>query len=622
MSKLRFLLVFISLIVLFLMSCSFPLRIIRDEPLRDYQQKEAINNASENSKLSKSNKVPESNFGSEEQSPELSQDTIEGEEGSGENTDVSSELTGNDKVSNGENQRKVQEQQNMDEALELLGQSQILWEKGDLDNALSLLDQAYSLILDVNGEPDIAWQKDDLRFMIAKRILEIYTSRSNVATGYQSAIPFVMNDDVKKEIRRFQRGDRRFFIESCQRSAIYRPIILAELKKAGLPTELSWLPLVESGFKIKALSRARALGLWQIIPSTGYKFGLKRDHWIDERMDVEKSTQAAIAYLKVLHGIFGDWLTVLAAYNCGEGRVLRVISRQHMNYLDNFWDLYRQLPIETARYVPRFLAALHILKDPEKYGIKLAENKDKLIDHVVVKTTKCMRLQDIARHLNVSKDSLIGLNTELRFKVTPNREYGLKIPYDKAEQFALVVNQIPKSKIPGSARYVRHKVRKGEALSTIARKYRSSVRSIVRANHLTSKHRIRAGKWLKIPFRGYSYIEERISEPPKKTAKARTGKIMNYRVKQGDSLWLLARRFDTRVSEIRRLNGLRTNGLRVGQIIRVRSGSPVNSYVVKKGDCIASIAEKNKISIQKLLKLNGLSQEDNIYPGQIIIVKR
>ena len=458
--------------------------------------------------------------------------------------------------------------------------------------------------------------------MIAKRILEIYTSRSNVATGCQSAIPLVMNDDVKKEIRRFQRGDRRFFIKSCQRSGIYRPIILAKLEEAGLPKELAWLPLVESGFKIKALSRARALGLWQIIPSTGYKFGLKRDHWIDERMDVEKSTQAAIAYLKVLHGIFGDWLTVLAAYNCGEGRVLRVISRQHMNYLDNFWDLYRQLPIETARYVPRFLAALHILKDPEKYGIKLAENKDKLIDHVIVKTTKCMRLQDIARHLNVSKDSLIGLNTELRFKVTPDREYDLKIPCDTAEQFALVVDKIPKSKIPGSARYVRHKVRKGEALSTIARKYRSSVRSIVRANHLTSKHRIRAGKWLKIPFRGYSYIEKRISEPPKKFAKNRTGKIVNYRVKQGDSLWLLARRFDTRVSEIKRLNSLRTNRLRVGQMIRVKSGSPVNSYVVKKGDCIASIAEKNKISVKKLLRINGLDQADNIYPGQVIMVKR
>ncbi|MBN2515020.1 MAG: LysM peptidoglycan-binding domain-containing protein [Deltaproteobacteria bacterium] len=622
MSKLRFLLVFISLIVFFLMSCSSLPRIIRDEPLRDYQQKGAINNTSESPTVSKSTDELENNNGNENQSQELSQDTQECEKGSGENANVSSDLAGNDKVSNGENQRKVQEQENMDEALELLGQSQILWEKGDLDNALSLLDQAYSLILDVNGEPDIAWQKDDLRFMIAKRILEIYTSRSNVATGYQSAIPFVMNDDVKKEIGRFQRGDRRFFIESCKRSAVYRPIIVAQLEKAGLPKELSWLPLVESGFKIKALSRARALGLWQIIPSTGYKFGLKRDHWIDERMDVEKSTQSAIAYLKALHGIFGDWLTVLAAYNCGEGRVLRVISRQHMNYLDNFWDLYRQLPIETARYVPRFLAALHILKDPEKYGIKLDENKDKPIDHVMVKTTKCMRLQDIARHLNVSEDSLIGLNTELRFTVTPNREYDLKIPCDKAEQFALVVDQIPKSKIPGSARYVRHKVQQGEALSTIARKYRSSVRSIARANHLTSKHRIRAGKWLKIPLRGYSYVDESISEPPHTIAKDSTGNIMNYRVKQGDSLWLLARRFDTRISEIKRLNGLRTNGLGVGQIIRVRSGSPMSSYVVKKGDCIASIAGKNKISIQKLLQINGLSLEDNIYPGQVIIVRR
>ena len=339
-------------------------------------------------------------------------------------------------------------------------------------------------------------------------------------------------------------------------------------------------------------------------------------------MDVTKSTQAAIEYLKALHRIFGDWLTVLAAYNCGEGRVLRVISRQHMNYLDNFWDLYRQLPIETARYVPRFLAALHILKDPEKYGIKLPESKDKLIDHVLVKTTKCMRLKDIALHLDVSEELLIGLNSELRFKVTPDKEYDLKIPHDKEKHFALVVDQIPKSKIPGSARYVRHKVRKGEALSTIARKYRSSVPSIVRANHLTSQHRIRAGKWLKIPLRGYSYVDERIREPQRKVVKDRTEEIINYQVKQGDSLWLLAKRYDTRVSEIKRLNGLRTNELRIGQIIRVRSDSPVNSYVVQKGDCIALIAEKNKISIQKLLQINGLTRKDNIYPGQVIIVQR
>jgi len=610
MFTLKFRVALILFLSFFILSCSFPINMIHDEPLSTSKGVPDVSVTSEDQVNVKEN--------GKESSSAVKEDIVESSEGS----NSSSEITANNNSSNGDQQRQAQEQENMDQALELLGQSQIQWEKGNLDNSLSLLDQAYSLILDVDGEPRIAWQKDDLRFMIAKRILEIYTSRSNVATGYQSEIPFVMNADVKKEIRRYQRGERRFFINSYKRSGRYRPLILEKLKEAGLPEELSWLPLVESGFKIKALSSARALGLWQFIPSTGYKFGLKRDHWIDERMDPEKSTQAAIAFMKSLHEIFGDWQTVLAAYNCGEGRVLRVISRQHMNYLDNFWDLYNQLPIETAQYVPRFIAVLHIIKNPKKYGIDLPENIDKPIDYEMVKTNKCMRLKDISHHLKVPDNELAALNSELRFKVTPDKEYDLKIPRGTAERFALVVNQIPKSKLPGSARYVRHRIKRGESLSTIARKYRSSVRAIVRANHLTSRHRIRAGKTLKIPLRGYSYVEERAYKPSRKITKSQKGEIITYKVKKGSSLWLIARRYDTTVSEIKKMNGLQSNRLKVGQVLRIRSGSGKNSYVVRKGDCLGSIAEKHKLSVHELLKLNGLSQKDNIYPGQVIVVTR
>ena len=596
----------ISFLSFFLLSCSFPINMIHDEPLSTSKGVPDVSVTSEDQVNVKEN--------GKESSSAAEEDLVHSSESSNSSSEINS--------SNGDQQRQAQEQENMDQALELLGQSQIQWEKGNLDKSLSLLDQAYSLILDVDGEPRIAWQKDDLRFMIAKRILEIYTSRSNVAIGYQSEIPFVMNADVKKEIRHYQHGERGFFINSYKRSGRYRPLILEKLKEAGLPEELSWLPLVESGFKIKALSSARALGLWQFIPSTGYKFGLKRDHWIDERMDPEKSTQAAIAFMKSLHEIFGDWQTVLAAYNCGEGRVLRVISRQHMNYLDNFWDLYNQLPIETAQYVPRFIAVLHIIKNPKKYGIDLPENIDKPIDYEVVKTNKCMRLKDISHHLKVPDNELAALNSELRFKVTPDKEYDLKIPRGTAERFALVVNQIPKSKLPGSARYVRHRIRRGESLSTIARKYGSSVRAIVRANHLTSRHRIRAGKTLKIPLRGYSYVEERGYKPSRRITKSQKGKIITYKVKKGSSLWLIARRYDTTVSEIKKMNGLQSNRLKVGQVLRIRSGSGKNSYVVRKGDCLGSIAEKHKLSVHELLKLNGLSQKDNIYPGQVIVVTR
>jgi membrane-bound lytic murein transglycosylase D len=170
-----------------------------------------------------------------------------------------------------------EEQDIMEKALDLLEVADAFWEKGDVENTLNTLDKAYALVLETNGDVAVARQKDDLRLLISKRILSVYSAKQTATNGKASEIPLIMNADVEKEIRSFQGMEREFFISSYQRSGLYRPIILKELKKAGIPEELFWLPLVESGFKIQALSRARALGLWQFIPSTGYKFGLSRD---------------------------------------------------------------------------------------------------------------------------------------------------------------------------------------------------------------------------------------------------------------------------------------------------------------------------------------------------------
>ncbi|MDD5722451.1 MAG: LysM peptidoglycan-binding domain-containing protein [Syntrophales bacterium] len=533
--------------------------------------------------------------------------------------------TSNQEEVNGKNHGQNNKQAIMDEALAFLEQSQLLWEKGEPDNALKLLDEAYSLVLYANGDPEIAWQKDDLRVMIAKKIVEIYTCRSHVAAGYQSAIPLVMNEDVEAAIKRFQNNERDFFISSYSRAGRHRPMILRQLKEAGLPEELSWLPLVESGFKIKALSKARALGLWQIIPSTGYRYGLKRDLWIDERMDPEKSTRAAIAYLKELHEIFGDWLTVLAAYNCGEGRVLKTISRQQMNYLDNFWDLYRQLPLETSNYVPRFLATVQIMKDPKKYGIDLNLDRDKPLPFYTVKTEKSVSLKDVAQMLEVSEEILNFLNPELRYKTTPST-YELKIPAGMEGKFALIIDKVSEAKKPGAAaRYVNYRVKRGDTISDLARRYKSSVNAILAANHLTSKHNIREGIWIKIPSQGYDlYADTRQSSPVSKG-----GAVTAYSVKRGDSLWLIAKRFGTTISEVRALNGLQSNTLSIGQIIKVRGGAAdrktkavsSKTCVVGKGDTLSTIALRNKIGLDRLLDLNNLARNSIIRPGQRIRIK-
>ena len=325
--------------------------------------------------------------------------------------------------------------------------------------------------------------------------------------GCASEVPIMTNADVEKEIRQFQTVERDFFISSYQRSAMYRPMILRELKKAGLPEELSWLPLVESGFKISALSSARALGLWQFIPSTGYKYGLNRDDWVDERMDIEKSTRAAIDYFKDLHAMFGDWLTVLAAYNCGEGRIIRTIASQHINYLDRFWDLYYRLPYETARYVPRFMATVMIIRDPQKYGMDLGNGKMPALSYETAEINRSMRLQDIARKLDVPEETLNILNAELRHRMTPDRPYKLKVPTETTVQLLAVIDEIPQVDTPRESFQkkrgvaINHKVRQGETLASIAGKYKTTMAAIRSANHLSKKQQVVAGQRLTVPIR-------------------------------------------------------------------------------------------------------------------------
>jgi membrane-bound lytic murein transglycosylase D len=396
------------------------------------------------------------------------------------------------------------DQTNLDTALEMTETAQEYWEKSDMDHALETLDQAYALILKVPAtSPAIAQQKEDLRFVISKRIVEMYAARQITVKGTSAAIPMTSNDHVKREIQSFQTIERNFFIESYKRSGRYRPQMVKKLKEAGLPEELSWLPLIESGFKVRALSPSRALGLWQFIPSTGYKYGLKRNAWIDERLDPTKSTDAAIAYFKELHSMFGDWATVLAAYNCGEGSVARVIRDQKIDYLDNFWDFYERLPRETARYFPRFLAVLTILKDPSHYGFTLSEI-DKPLSYETVTIERPVHLKTVAEKLGVDREELTTLNPELRRDATPNSAFALKVPPGKGDIVLATIEKMA-TYSPPRTEYVIHRVRRGETLTRIAIRYRTSTQSIMQANNLRSGKILRIGQRLKIPVRSTAY---------------------------------------------------------------------------------------------------------------------
>ena len=517
----------------------------------------------------------------------------------------------------------VSNQNNIDHALQIYRLAQKMWEEGNLNDALANLDKAYNTILKLDSDltPEINQQKEDLRYMISKRILEIYASRHIVVNGKHDEIPITMNEHVEREIKRFTGNERKFFIQSLERSAKFRPYMVSELKKAGLPEELSWLPLVESGFKIRAFSSARALGLWQFIPSTGYKFGLKRNYYIDERLDPQKATAAAISYLTELHKIFGDWTTALAAYNCGESRVLRTIRKQRINYLDNFWDLYQQLPRETARYVPRFLATLHIINNMEKYGMVM-DKPSGPIEYKTFTINKQVRLADIGKEIGVETEVLKSLNPELRFALLPPEDYELKIPADSAETFLAKLETI-KTSYTAPKRYAFHRVRRGETLSSIARKYRTSVRTIRSLNNIGRSNLIVAGKRLKVPYSATSSNVVKVKPiiiPP--------GEKIKYKVKSGDNLWIIARRYNTTTRKIMAASGINSTYLYINQTLYIPSpqtiqptGEGMSNYWVKSGDSPFLIAKNHNMSLKRFLTLNCLTTQSKIYPGQKLLVE-
>ncbi len=390
----------------------------------------------------------------------------------------------------------------LEEALGFYQEAKRFRERDDLDGALKALDEAYAILLKIPLPMESPYQreKNDLRLLIAQRIQEIYASRRRTIPDNHKSIPLLENKWVQREIDSFRGPERSYFEESYRRSGFYRGWIVEQLRTAGMPDELSWLPIIESWFMPRAMSYARALGMWQFIGSTGAFYGLARDRFIDERMDPFKSTRAAIRYLSDLHGMFGEWTTALAAYNCGEGFVQRVIATQHIDYLDNFWDLFERLPYQTARYVPRFIATILILRDPQKYGFQLPEPYPALaFDTVTV--SQPVKISVLSSALGRDASELAYLNPELRYESTPDRPYALRIPAGYADKVAAALATAPRFLAPAEQTLAWHVVQTGETLIRIAARYGTTVPILLKLNGMRNGA-IRAGQKLKVPVHG------------------------------------------------------------------------------------------------------------------------
>ncbi len=383
--------------------------------------------------------------------------------------------------------------------------------------------------------------------------------------------------------------------------------VVEEVHARGMPMEIALLPIVESGYNPSAHSYAGASGLWQFMPLTAQDMGLTRGWWYDGRLDVLASTDAALDYLTWLHDYFdGDWLLALAAYNAGPGRVGDAIDHARSSGAPtDYWHL--DLPQETAEYVPKLFALRRLLGSPERFGIDWPSlnNEPRTVS---VELPAQIEMAVAADMLDMPEADLRRLNPGMqRWATAPDGRFELLLPADRANAFSqALANADPDTLVTRLS----HTVRSGEALSTIAQAYGLSVAAIRQTNGLRGD-RIIAGQRLQLP---------RPSGPNSRPAPAEP--MQPYVVQPGDSLWQIARRYESTVSAVRAANNLSGNNIKPGQTLQLpASATPQpTSYVVRSGDSLWSIAQANNVRVADLRRWNRMAGDATLRPGGTLAV--
>lgn len=378
------------------------------------------------------------------------------------------------------------------------------------------------------------------------------------ATAYQ--IPMVLNDSVENHLEYFKTKGRESFQKWLDRSSRYIPVMRRIFREKDLPEDLVYVAMIESGFNPYAVSWARAVGPWQFMPQTGKLYGLRIDWWVDERKDPIKSTYAAAEHLRDLRNLFGSWPLALASYNAGAGKVQRALLHTQS---EDFWDLKasRHIRRETKNYIPKYMAATIIARNPEAYGFSLNTVEPFSYDEVIITESTDLRL--IAECAGTTYEKVKELNPELKRWVTPPyaTRYVLRLPPGSEEQFLSAYASVPSER---KVRWERHRVRKGDSLARIARKYGTTPEMIRDVNGL-HRSRVVPGKHLLVPLDTIGRTGDLSVTVPDDIGKRQQ---ILYRVRRGDSLSRIARQHDVTVADIRSWNnGIRT--FRAGQKIKL-----------------------------------------------------
>jgi len=407
-----------------------------------------------------------------------------------------------------------------------------------------------------------------------------------------------------------------------QRAAPYLHLIVEHLEQNDLPLELALLPIVESAYRPEALSRSQAAGIWQFIPSTGTYMGLEQNHWYDGRRDIVASTEAAARYFNRLRKMFNDdWPIIIAAYNGGEGTLSRAIAaNKSAGKPTDFWNLTR-ISNETANYPARFYALVEIFSQPEKYGFT-PESTPVSPAVAQLEFNGPLHLGRLAQLTGIEKEDFMRLNPGYKRLITGPEQRGLLVPREHASRFTDEILAKAGENVSGWGHYI---VQRGDSLTSIARRFGTTVAELRQINML-SETVARPGADLLVPLGRPGAID---------TLQAQIDAgAQVYRVQRGDSLWAIARRFNTSISQLRSLNALdESSPLRVGQQLVVKAApagavaasnsagqQAADTYVVQPGDSLWAIARRFSVTVDQIRSWNGIGNRGTLRPGQVLTI--
>ncbi len=429
-------------------------------------------------------------------------------------------------------------------------------------------------------------------------------------------LPMVENAKVRHFVEYYSGPGRHGFRRWLERSGRYLPMMREIFAEQGLPLDLTYLAMIESGFNPRACSRANAVGPWQFMASTGKVYGLGNDWWRDERRDPLKATRAAARHLRDLHQRFdGDWYLAIAAYNAGAGKVERAIRKFDSR---DFWQLCHgsYLRKETKNYLPKLLAVLLIAKEPEKYGFVDLDYQAPLTFDVV-ELPGSTDLDIIARLCGVSYEEISSLNPELKRWCTPPavKDYRVRLPAGKTSAFNEKYARVPADR---RANYRRHRIQPGDTLLGMAKRYGIRSKDIVVLNNIRNPRALRVGRDLILPLRpGSSLPPDVLEDGYERTRQQR------YRIRKGDSLWSIARRFGVSTSQLCAWNGIGKQAvLKPGKVLQVAGGGKASSgnrrklvYQVRAGDTLWGIGRRYDLHTRDIMRWNQLSSKHVLRPG-------